>query len=305
MKLVCTDLDRTLLPNGEQPESAHARPILWHLLKTYSVTLAYVSGRDLQRVLDAIDEFQLPKPDYIVGDVGASLYIQEGEDWVHNTEWETTISKNWNGHDSLGIKAILKDIYWLQDQEEDRQSRYKRSYYYQKSANETALVDTIEARLIEKRIKASIVLSHDPEKGVGLLDVLPLSATKREAVLHIQSMCQLTTAEVMFAGDSGNDVLALCAQYPGVLVANADAPTTDTVKASLRESSEPASTYLAKGGLEVAGYDALNGNYSAGIVEGLMHFRPQWLEHLHDEAWVSSAMHSAVKMRNASGRHPA
>lgn len=43
--LLCSDLDRTLLPNGEQPESPEARLLLNKLARRPELTLAYVSGQ--------------------------------------------------------------------------------------------------------------------------------------------------------------------------------------------------------------------------------------------------------------------
>jgi hypothetical protein len=42
--LMCSDLDRTLIPNGYQEESAHARPAFRMLAKNANISLAYVSG---------------------------------------------------------------------------------------------------------------------------------------------------------------------------------------------------------------------------------------------------------------------
>ncbi|MFK7993854.1 MAG: HAD-IIB family hydrolase [Granulosicoccus sp.] len=293
MKLLCTDLDRTLIPNGEQPESLHARPILWHLLNTHAVALAYVSGRDFLRVQDAIREYCLPVPDVIVADVGTSLYTRHEDNWIRNAQWDVSVSNDWCGHDTFGVEGILANINELESQEADRQSSYKRSYYYAQSADESELAELVRGYLANNGIKASLVMSHDPEKAVGLLDVLPQSATKRGAVSHLQSMLQLPHDEIMFAGDSGNDVTAICARQLGVLVANADSVTRAAVLDHMQDSSISASIYLARGDLTVAGLDALNGNYSAGIIEGLIHFRPQWLEHLKDADWLNSALRNS------------
>ncbi|HKJ77267.1 MAG TPA: HAD family hydrolase, partial [Gammaproteobacteria bacterium] len=58
--LLCTDLDRTVLPNGFQEESPQARPLLRTLARRPEVTLAYVSGRDLSLLQDAIRDYGLP-----------------------------------------------------------------------------------------------------------------------------------------------------------------------------------------------------------------------------------------------------
>ena len=289
MKLLCTDMDRTLLPNGEQAESEHARPILWHILKMHQMKLAYVTGRDLTLVLDAIAEYSLPLPDVIIGDVGSSIYMHTEAGWQKSEDWEQTIAQQWGG-DSAYIHELLADINELQVQESDRQKTFKRSYYFDTTVDESWLQQQVEARLTSNGVSAALVFSHDPERQCMLLDVLPHSATKREAVAYVQSMYKLAEQDVLFSGDSGNDVSAICAAHPAVLVANADDDTRRKVIIENEKASIPDTTYLASGGLEVAGQDALNGNYAAGIIEGLVHFRPEWRRHLSDLAWVDAAV---------------
>jgi sucrose-6-phosphatase len=52
--LICTDLDRTLIPNGEQPESPQARLLFCQLVSNSQITLAYVTGRDQVLVQEAM-----------------------------------------------------------------------------------------------------------------------------------------------------------------------------------------------------------------------------------------------------------
>ena len=55
--ILCTDLDRTLIPNGNQPpDPGGAIPTLHALLKQVNLTLVYVSGRDIALVQQAIEE---------------------------------------------------------------------------------------------------------------------------------------------------------------------------------------------------------------------------------------------------------
>jgi len=60
--LICTDLDRTLLPNGKQPESAEARSMFARLVNRPEVSLADVSGGHRDLVQAAIWEYQLLTP---------------------------------------------------------------------------------------------------------------------------------------------------------------------------------------------------------------------------------------------------
>lgn len=290
MKLLCTDLDRTLVPNGEQPESPLARPVLWHLLRSNNVALAYVSGRDLDRVLTAISNFDLQKPDVIVADVGTSIYVPAGDGWQLQDEWQSQIAQDWNGLDSEGIRATLGAFNELEDQEADRQTRFKRSYYLPRELDANTLRQRLDEHLTEKGVKASLVLSDDPEKGIQLLDVLPRHATKIDAIRHVQRMMDVDDALTLFSGDSGNDVTALASSFPSVTVRNADAPTRDAVRRLAAHNGTESTSYQAEGALSLAGNHELNGNYAAGIVEGLVHFNHPWLESLNSEEWVNRAL---------------
>jgi hydroxymethylpyrimidine pyrophosphatase-like HAD family hydrolase len=70
--LLCTDLDRTLLPNGLQAESPEARPLFRSVAAHPEVTIAYVSGRSLDLQREAIQRWSLPMPGYAIADVGTT-----------------------------------------------------------------------------------------------------------------------------------------------------------------------------------------------------------------------------------------
>ncbi|NNJ94540.1 MAG: haloacid dehalogenase, partial [Halobacteria archaeon] len=72
--LICTDLDRTLIPNGPQSESPAARERFSELAARPEVTLAYVSGRHRALIERAIVNYRLPLPDFVIGDVGTTIY---------------------------------------------------------------------------------------------------------------------------------------------------------------------------------------------------------------------------------------
>ncbi len=290
MKLLCTDLDRTLLPNGDEPECAMARPLLWQMLDTHGLSLAYVSGRDLDRVLDAIDEYDLRQPDFIVADVGSSLYVPDDSDWINSEDWQRTIAIDWDGMTGDDIKQHLRGIDGLREQEASRQSLLKTSYYFVLDADREALCEQVADRLESINVQAARVMSDDIENAVGLLDVLPRQANKSGAIRYMRSLLELAPAQVLFAGDSGNDVAALVSAVSAVAVANADAGTQEAISQESRLLGTEASTYQAVGGLKIAGDRSLNGNYASGIIEGLVHYQPAWQAYLLDDNWVAEAL---------------
>ncbi len=278
--LICTDLDRTLLPNGNQPESSGARAAFARLAAHPEVTLAYVSGRHRALVADAIREYGLPLPDWVIGDVGTTLYQVSAASWQHWDAWAQDIGGDWRGLTASGLQPLFTDLPALRLQEDSKQNRYKLSYYLSMDADIGVLQNTMTERLNAQNIAASLIYSIDEAARVGLLDILPARATKRHAVEFLMQQQGFDNTNTVFAGDSGNDLPVLVSAVPSVLVANADAEVIEQAQTLAREQGTSAAFYLAQGG-----FLGMNGNYSAGILEGVAHYHPDiqlWLEQNHE-----------------------
>jgi HAD superfamily hydrolase (TIGR01484 family) len=277
--LICTDLDRTLLPNGTQPESPEARTIFTRLVSRPEVCLVYVSGRNLALVQDAIQEYGLPAPHWIVGDVGSTMYKFEGDRWKSWQSWTQQIAGDWRGFNAIDLEPLFSDLAEISHlvlQEPNQQSRFKLSYYLPLDIEKDALQQYIKLRLEEQNIAASLIYSVDEAKEIGLLDILPARATKLHAVEFLMGQLNFDDGNTVFAGDSGNDLPMLISAVPSVLVANAP---EDIIVQSQQQAKELGNThrlYLARGG-----FLGMNGNYSAGILEGIVHYYPdtlRWIE---------------------------
>ncbi|MFQ5643091.1 MAG: HAD-IIB family hydrolase [Thiogranum sp.] len=273
--LLCTDLDRTLLPNGPQPESEQARRIFSALAARPEVTLAYVTGRDRQLVKKAIAEYCLPTPDFIIGDVGTTIYEVRAEDWHPWSDWQQEIAPDWAGLEHSDISDLLGNMDDLQTQEAAKQNRHKVSFYVPLDADTEVLSRNIGRRLDSSGIRASLVWSIDEPHATGLLDILPASASKQHAISFLMQRRNFTLADTVFAGDSGNDLPVLASGIPAVLVANASADVRGTALQLATAQGHANALYIAQGG-----FMGMNGNYSAGVLEGVVHFRPEvrnWL----------------------------
>jgi len=280
-RLLCTDLDRTLLPNGEALESPMARDALGHLVAHAPLALAYVSGRSLALVLEAIEEYALPVPDVIAADVGSSVHHRSGNGWRADRDWETRVADHWQGERQERIGEILASVDGLVPQDGIHQMPFKRSYVVEPGAERGHLEQAVRAPLEADGIRAALMFSHDPVAGLELLDVLPAGGTKLHAVRHVRDALGVDHAATLFSGDSGNDLDVLISDVPAVLVANGDEQTRRAALEGARRSDRESSLYLAGAGVEAGLFGALNGNYAGGIVEGLLHFHPGlivWLE---------------------------
>jgi sucrose-6F-phosphate phosphohydrolase len=274
--LVCTDLDRTLLPNGKQPESPDARKRFARLASCDRVTLAYVTGRHLALVEKAITNYVLPQPDYVVADVGTSLYESREGCWHRRSDWDDQFASDWGDMDHTSIRLLFGDVIDLQLQEAAKQSRYKLSFYVPMYSDKQTLLKVMQQRLERHAVNASLIWSIDEPAGLVLLDVVPAGATKFHAVEFLMKRQGFTPDNTVFAGDSGNDLPVLTSSLQAVLVANAGEEVREEAAQLSAARGTADRLYLAGGG-----FMGMNGNYSAGILEGVAHFLPQtraWME---------------------------
>lgn len=268
--LLCTDLDRTLLPNGDPLESPGARERFSRFTARPEVTLVYVSGRHKELVLDAINEFAIPVPDFVIGDVGTTIYSINNGEWQPWPAWHQEIAPDWAGYDRPTLAKLFEDLDQLTPQEDAKQNTFKLSYYTPEDINRQSLLTTMRQRLDEKGVNASLIWSIDDIEHVGLLDLLPGSATKVHAIEFLVKEKGFSADRVVYAGDSGNDLPVLVSPINSVLVANARDDVRSEALTQAKENKNENTLYLATG--KVLG---MNGNYSAGILEGVIHYLPE------------------------------
>lgn len=235
------------------------------------VMLTYVTGRHRALIEQAIADFDLPQPDFVIADVGTSIYQIDPSGWRQRDEWDVHISPDWRGLTHGELQLLLGVFPALQLQEKEKQNRHKLSFYVAPETDAHKLMVEMDARLKYSDIRANLIWSIDEKAGVGLLDVLPASANKLHAIEFLMREQGFGHENTVFAGDSGNDLDVLNSGIQAILVANADAE----VRQLAANSAGTGSLYIAKGG-----YLGMNGNYSAGILEGIAHYWPEmdtWL----------------------------
>lgn len=267
--LLCSDLDRTLLPNGHQPESPNARPLLRVLARRPEVTLAYVSGRHKALLEKAICDYDLPLPDFAIGDVGTTIYEVAGNRWHRWQAWSEEIAPDWDGHTHDDLQIWLSDLNEIRPQEAEKQNTFKLSYYAAAELDARSLLNTIRRRLASHGVRAELIWSVDEVSHVGLLDILPASANKLHAIRFLMDRHGFDLAHTVFAGDSGNDLPVLTGGLQAVLVRNATEAVRCEATSLAKRNGYEDRLYLARGG-----FLAMNGNYASGVLEGLAHFFP-------------------------------
>ncbi|MBD1399905.1 HAD-IIB family hydrolase [Pelovirga terrestris] len=276
--LLCTDLDRTLIPNGTAPEDARARELFSKLCRHPGVSLAYVTGRDRRLVLDAVKTYQLPQPDYALTDVGSTMYRIVAGTWQQLETWKHHLSVCWPEATSRRVRSLVDLISGPCLQEETKQNNFKVSFYVPLQLDIDQVMGDIDNQLQRAGIGANLIWSIDEEKGIGLLDILPICADKRQAIRFLQQQLGFGDQELVFAGDSGNDLQVVNSDIPSILVANAARPIKEAALSWARQNDQTDALYIARGDLL-----AMNGHYSAGILEGVCHFQPSFRSYLMKE----------------------
>ena len=266
--LLACDLDRTIFPNGQAPFSIEALEKFSHLVSDSKICLAYISGRSLSRALKGMEEFNVPVPNIYVGDCGTTIYIRNSDGkFEEHKEWKSEFLDDWGEIRGNNINSLIASIPSLVPQEEDNQNIYKQSYYFPAS-QQNEIKKEVDEKLLSLNIKFQVITLLEEEDNKGYLDVIPESATKEHALKYLQRYLFVTEDNVIYAGDAGNDLLALTSGCKAIVVNNASPNFKEEVRHVAKNKGLLEKIYFAKGE-----YDGMNGNYIAGILEGVHYFR--------------------------------
>jgi sucrose-6F-phosphate phosphohydrolase len=268
--LLCTDLDRTIIPNGRQDEHPRARHLFRRFCAKPEVRLVYVSGRHLELVQKAIADYRLPPPDHVITDVGTTIYDYTAGAWLELRAWRDQFAEAWRGKGHAELHRVLAGNPVLRLQEQDKQNDYKLSYYATCTGDSAKLLEWVGAQLSRLGIAVSLIWSIDEPARIGLLDIVPRGASKLHAIEFLRQRLGYRREETVFAGDSGNDLTVLASAIPAILVANAEDDVKEQARRLAHENGWPEKLYIARN----EGF-RYGGDYAAGVLQGLSHFVPQ------------------------------
>lgn len=264
MRVLATDLDRTLLPNGSWPADPNAIELFNTITEDQGIFVVYVTGRNLRLAEEAIREFGIRHPNVLIGDVGTSIRRFDNNAWVMDQAWIDHVKRVCPHWDAAAVRDAVAGIDGLREQEAEHLSAFKQSYYVDHAVRDTVM-EQVSART-QDRFDEVAIYSFDSQSGDGLLDFLPKAATKQTALEFIAEELGVPKQEVVFCGDSGNDVFPLTAGFSGVLVRNADEQLVAKVKQA--QAQNPGlRAYFALGG-----FRGMNGYYTSGVLEGAHHY---------------------------------
>ncbi|TBW06311.1 glucosylglycerol-phosphate synthase [Azotobacter chroococcum subsp. isscasi] len=200
--LLATDLDGTFLAGDPQDRLSLYQTITAHP----DIQLAYVTGRSLEAVLPLLADPTLPQPDYIVADVGASLY--HGETLQPIQPLQHAIDARWPGESQIaGALAGLADL-----QRQDVPQARRCSYF---CTPERAADPALKA--IAERLGCDLLYSAG-----RYLDFLPRGVNKGSSLLKLIEHLGLDPEQVLVAGDTLNDLSMLTCGLKGVCVGQSE-----------------------------------------------------------------------------------
>ncbi len=199
--LLATDLDGTLVGD----KSSLKKLLDFYDSRSYDVSLIYITGRHYQSALSLIKEENLPVPHVLITDVGTGIYI--GNPLEPDLDWKTRLEQSWMPEK---IEAIAHEVAGLISQDLPITNRC--SYF----VSDSTVVETFHSELNQAGIPFKLIFS-----GGRDVDILPPGSGKGQALQYILDKYELSEANLLVAGDSGNDVEMLTMGFPSVIVGNA------------------------------------------------------------------------------------
>ncbi|RFS22532.1 HAD-IIB family hydrolase [Chitinophaga silvatica] len=198
--ILATDLDGTFL-GGDTT----IRQQLYSLIEeNKDIRLVFVTGRGIRSVLNLLEDKFIPKPEYMICDVGATVTHFSTLAAVEPVQ--SLIAGRWPGD---AVRESMKEVKGLLHQE--AQQQFRCSYYYDQHT------DIENARAMAATWQCDLLLSAGK-----YLDVLPPGVNKGFTLVELLKVMAYPHEKVLVAGDSMNDLALFEAGFKGVVVGGAE-----------------------------------------------------------------------------------
>lgn len=257
--VLATDLDGTLIPLPDHPEHLMALDTLRMERERRGFTFLYATGRHAESVFEAITEYRLPLPDWMICDVGTTILQGDGDRFAPFAPYTEHLRQRVGDTDRGEIETLLRDLDGLDLQIPAHQREFKISCECATERTDP-LLEQINRRLRAHGAPYDAMGSVDPFRHCGLIDILPGGISKAHALHWLATHANFTPEEVVYAGDSGNDLPALTGPFHAIVVANASEGLADRVRTSLREQNAEHRFYAARS------------TATSGVLEGCRHY---------------------------------
>ncbi|MEW9921298.1 HAD-IIB family hydrolase [Marimonas sp. MJW-29] len=211
--VIATDLDGTFLGGSDE---ARKRLYSWIESNRAQVGLIFVTGREPRFIRDLVRQNNVPRPDFVVGDVGTTIAEYESNHFVAPIEaLEAEVARAWNDA-GLRVQAALKGISGLRLQ--NTGFRYRMSYDMDPDRFDSRALDIVAGLGLDALISDN-----------RYFDVLPKDVSKGPSLLRLITHLGVDSRRCLVAGDTLNDLSMLELGLPAVAVGNAEAGLLDRV----------------------------------------------------------------------------
>lgn len=186
--LLATDLDGTFLAG-----TPALRQQLYRLVDGHSeVMLAWVTGRGQEAVIPLLADPMLPRPDYLICDVGAT--VVRVSDMHPMQPLQADIDERWPGDRTVAHEMERFPMLVRQDVPQERRC----SYY--------CAPDELEAIRTELEAVVSALECEVHYSADRYLDILPRGVDKGTTLATLVQALRLPKDQVLVAGDTLNDL---------------------------------------------------------------------------------------------------
>lgn len=211
--VLATDLDGTFLGGSDEDRDTF---YAWLQSERDRIGLIFVTGRDPGHISTLTKSKGIPRPDYVVADVGTTIARMEEDHFLSPIEdLETEISEIWRNSNAI-VQARLTGINGLKLQSTG--FRYRVSY------------DLDPHTFDEKALDIVAELGHDALISDGrFFDVLPKGVSKGPSLVRLLEYLEIENSRCLVAGDTMNDHSMLSMGLPAVAVGNSEPALVERV----------------------------------------------------------------------------
>ncbi len=204
--VLATDLDGTFLGGSDADRKTFYN---WIEANRARVGLIFVTGRDPGHITHLTRRKGVPRPDYVVGDVGTTI-AEVGSDHLLApiAELEAAIAEAW-GDSSSKVEASLHRAPGLRLQ--GTAFRYRVSYEMDPARFEESAKDTVAALGLDTLISDN-----------RYFDVLPKGVSKGPSLLRLLTHLGIDNRRCLVAGDTMNDYSMLSMGLNAVAVGGSE-----------------------------------------------------------------------------------
>ncbi len=233
-----SDIDNTLLGDANALKDL----VKWIHRQDEQLAFGIATGRHLESAVEVLKENDVPMPDVLITSVGTE--INYGNNMMRDKSWAAHIRHEWRRD---AVIEAMTHFPKIKLQAAENQLEFKASFLA--TPNEMPPIEEIQAFFARLKLRAQLIYSHEE-----FLDILPIRASKGQAIRYLSYKWGLPLECFITSGDSGNDTDMLTGDTLGIAVGN-----HANEIAHLKEDNQ---VYFA------------NGHYAAGIIEGLEHYQP-------------------------------